>query len=287
MTALVFSILCSTLIFVLFRVFERFQINVFHAVIVNYFTAFFIGIVLFYGEWNPDASVQTDWVKYVLLVSVMLIGLFVVMGRSTQSNGLASTSIGVKMSMAVSLILLIIFYHETVSILKIAGILFAISGVFLVSYKPSGGEKLKASWMLPFLFAGSGLLDFTLNFVQNEVLTVLSPSLFTAFSFASAGLIGLVALVIVMFRRKVLFEFKNIVAGVVLGIPNFFSIYLLLMSYRSTGWKDSTVLAITNVSIVILSALIGFVLFKERVTTSKLLGLLVAIVAIITLYFAN
>lgn len=287
MTALFFSILCSTLIFVIFRLFDRFKINVFHAVIINYFTAFIIGIALFYGEWNEEAATQTEWLKYVFLVSIMLIGLFVVMGKSTQSNGLASTSIAVKMSMAVSLVLLIIFYHESLSFFKIIGILFAVSGVFLVSYKPSGGERIKASWMLPFLFAGSGLLDFTLNFVQNEVLSNLTPSLFTAFSFAAAGVIGLIVLSIGMLRQKPLFEVKNILAGIVLGVPNFFSIYLLLMSYRTTGWKDSTVLAITNVSIVLLSALIGFFLFRERVTSLKLMGLLVAVAAIITLYFAN
>lgn len=287
MTALFFSILCSTLIFVIFRLFDRFKINVFHAVIINYFTAFIIGIALFYGEWNEEAATQTEWLKYVFLVSIMLIGLFVVMGKSTQSNGLASTSIAVKMSMAVSLVLLIIFYHESLSFFKIIGILFAVSGVFLVSYKPSGGERIKASWMLPFLFAGSGLLDFTLNFVQNEVLSNLTPSLFTAFSFAAAGVIGLIVLSIGMLRQKPLFEVKNILAGIVLGVPNFFSIYLLLMSYRTTGWKDSTVLAITNVSIVLLSALIGFFLFRERVTSLKLMGLLVAVAAIITLYLAN
>jgi multidrug transporter EmrE-like cation transporter len=60
-----------------------------------------------------------------------------------------------------------------------------------------------------------------------------------------------------------------------------------MLSYKSTGWNDSTVLAITNVSVVILAALVGFLAFKENVTFRKILGLLAAIAAIVILYFAN
>ena len=80
---------------------------------------------------------------------------------------------------------------------------------------------------------------------------------------------------------------KNVVAGVALGIPNYFSIYLLMESYRSTGWNDSTVLAVINVSIVLVSSVIGFIAFKEHVTVKKIIGLVAAIAAIVVLYFAS
>jgi multidrug transporter EmrE-like cation transporter len=47
------------------------------------------------------------------------------------------------------------------------------------------------------------------------------------------------------------------------------------------------VLAITNVSVVLLAALLGFIAFKENVTTRKIFGLIAAIAAIVILYFAN
>jgi multidrug transporter EmrE-like cation transporter len=73
----------------------------------------------------------------------------------------------------------------------------------------------------------------------------------------------------------------------VLGIPNYFSIYLLIVSYTSTGWNDSTVLAIMNVSIVLIAATIGFMVFKEHVTKRKIFGIITAITAIVVLFFAN
>ena len=182
---------------------------------------------------------------------------------------------------------MIVGYGESLGLLKLLGIILAFIGVFLVS--STKGTKFNNSykWMLALLFIGSGGFDFLLNYIQNNHLDKLSPALFSAIGFGLAGIIGLLMLIVQLARRKAKLEYKNILAGVVLGIPNFFSIYLLLLSYQSTGWADSTVLAITNVSIVLLSALMGFALFKEKATQMKLLGLLTAIGAIVALYLAT
>jgi len=88
-------------------------------------------------------------------------------------------------------------------------------------------------------------------------------------------------------KQESTLELKNLLAGVCLGIPNFFSIYLLIEAYSSTGWGDSTVLAIVNISIVVISAILGFLAFKEKLTLQKLFGLLSALIAIGLLYYAN
>ncbi len=230
---------------------------------------------------------DTSWVPFVILCAVVFIGLFLVMGKSAQLNGVAATSVAVKMSMAVSLILMIISYGESLNTLKIIGITLAFIGVYLVS--STKGTKMKSSykWMLAVLFIVSGGFDFILNYIQNNHLSNLSSALFSAIGLGLAGLFGLIMLTIQAARGKVKFELKNLIAGLVLGVPNFFSIYLLLLSYQLTGWADSTVLAITNVSVVLFSAIMGFVLFKEKATQMKLLGLLTAILAITALYIAT
>jgi multidrug transporter EmrE-like cation transporter len=47
------------------------------------------------------------------------------------------------------------------------------------------------------------------------------------------------------------------------------------------------VLAVVNVSIVITSAILGFIAFKEALSKQKLLGLVCSILAIGLLYAAN
>lgn len=285
MIALLGAIFFSSLIFVLFKLFPKFGIDTFQAIVFNYFTACICGFTLYGNTWNSSAMNDLDWFYAALISGFLFISLFVLMGKSSQINGVAMTSVAVKMSMAVSAIC--IGYSESFSWIKIGGIILAITGVLLVSFDKSKSSKDSAIWMLFILFFGSGLLDFALNYVQKHLLTYLSASLFSAIGFGIAGIFGIFILIQSLVRKQTKVSFKNLFAGVCLGIPNFFSIYLLITAYSSTGWSDSTVLAIVNVSIVVISAILGFIAFKESVSKQKLLGLLSAVFAIGMLYWAN
>ena len=286
MIALILSIISSTLIFVIFKLFKKFEINIFQAIVVNYFSSALIGFLLYSDEWNPLVLKETDWMVYSIFIAFLFIILFVLMGKSAQLNGVASTSVAVKMSMAISLLFMIYMYSESLPTLKIAGIVLAFIGVFLVS--SSNQKNIKsAGWMLLLLFLGGGILDFTLNYVLNNVLESMTPSLFSAFCFFCAGIFGLAFIIAKSIKQSINIEFKNIIAGIILGVPNYFSIYLLLLSYQTTGWEDSTVLAITNVSVVLFSAIIGFIAFKENAGSRKIIGLISAVLAITALYIAS
>lgn len=285
MIPLLLSILSSSAIFAIFKLFERFKINTFQAIVFNYFTAFFIGIILYGHQWNEKGFDEISWFFYAVICALLFIGLFLIMGRSSQINGVASTSVAVKMSTAISIILMIVGYSEKFTALKASGILLALVSVFLVSN--TKGKKAPASWMLLVLFFGSGTLDFVLNYVQNFELKTISTALFSAFALGLAGVLGALILSVRIIQGSTKVELKNIAAGIVLGIPNYFSIYLLIHSYRTTGWQDSTVLAVTNVSVVLLSSLIGFLAFEENATSRKIIGLISAILAIVILSLAN
>lgn len=289
MISLVLTILFSSFIFVIFKLFDRFKIDVFQAIVFNYFTAFLCGILLYGNEWNSSALIDINWFYYAIIAAILFISLFILMGLSSQNNGVAITSVAVKMSMAASIFGMIFLNNERVSALKILGILFAFVGVVLVSWqtKSAGENQKKSLWMLFVLFFGSGVLDLVLNFVQNNELKVLSPSLFSAFGFGMAGIIGFVVFLFQLQQKKAHFAFKNVLGGIILGIPNYFSIYLLIKSYKEVGWADSTVLAIINVSIVCIAALTGFLIFKEKLNLTKGLGIIASLCAILMLYIAS
>ena len=289
MISLALAILFSSFIFVIFKLFDRYKINVFQAIVFNYFTAFLCGILLYGNEWNPAALNDITWFYYAIVAAILFISLFILMGLSSQKNGVAITSVAVKMSMAASVFGMIFLYNESVSALKILGILFAFAGVVLVSWqsKDASENQKKSLWMLFVLFFGSGILDLVLNYVQNNELKVLTPSLFSAFGFGMAGIIGFVVFLFQLQQKKARFAFKNVLGGIALGIPNYFSIYLLIKSYKDTGWADSTVLAIINVSIVCIAALTGFLIFKEKLNLTKGLGIVASLLAILMLYIAS
>ena len=288
MIALTGTIISSTLIFIIFRLFEKFKIDTFQAIVFNYFTAFICGWTLYSDQFTPKVFDNIDWVPYALTISVLFISLFFVMGKSAQKNGVAITSVAVKMSLAVSMIGMIIIYHETLTFLKIAGILLALTGVLLVSWEPkASGKQNNALKMLIILFIGSGILDLSLNYAQQHILIELTPALFSAFGFLIAGLIGLIILIWQIISSSSRIEGKNILAGIILGIPNYFSIYLLLRAYEVIDYSNSSIVAIVNVSVVVFSALFGFIIFKEDFSVKKAIGLIASLMAITSLYFAT
>ena len=288
MIALTGTIISSTLIFVIFRLFEKFKIDTFQAIVFNYFTAFICGWTLYSSQFTPKVFVNIDWVPYALAISVLFISLFFVMGKSAQQNGVAITSVAVKMSLAVSMIGMIIIYNEALTFLKVAGIVLALTGVLLVSWEPKGSKEQNNAWkMLIILFIGSGILDLCLNYAQQHVLNELTPALFSAFGFLIAGFIGLLVLIWQFISKSVRIKGKNILAGLILGIPNYFSIYLLLQAYEVIDYTNSSIVAIVNVSVVVLSALFGFMIFKEDFSIKKAIGLIASLMAILALYFAT
>jgi drug/metabolite transporter (DMT)-like permease len=291
MIPLLCSILASTSIFVIFKLFPKFGIDTFQAIVFNYITAFISGMVLFGDDFEMKSLQQGYWIYYCLAASILFISLFLVMGISSQKNGVAQTSIAVKMSMALSVVMILFVFNsskESISLPLVSGFILAVAGVFLSSYEKSAdNSKERATWMLILLFIGSSFLDLLLKFVESTETQNISAALFSAFGLGFAGVIGLMVLFFRIIKNKTRFAFRNILGGIVLGIPNYFSIYLLMLSYGTTGWDGSAVLAITNVSVVLLTSIIGFSIFRERITVLKITGLLAAIGAIILIYNAN
>ena len=288
MIQLILAILCSSVIFVIFKLFIRYQIDTFQAIVFNYLTASFCGFSLYWNTWERNNLIQLSWIPFALTTGILFISLFVILGLSAQRNGVAITSVATKMSMATGILGMIFLYHESVGLLKILGIILAFAGVIAVSWVRSESKKGNESWwMLLILFFGSGLLDIVLNYAQKNALGSLTPALFSAIGLTIAGVFGFIILAIQLIQRKSKLQRKNIFAGILLGIPNYFSIYLLISSYQSTGWKDSTVLSIINVSIVLISALLGLIFFQEKINRLKFIGLLCSITAIALLYFGE
>lgn len=284
---LLFAILFSSFIFVLFKLFPRFEIDTFQAIVVNYFVAFLCGFIFFPFQLNKVFAVDEFWFLHAISASMLFIGLFLIMGISSQRNGLSSTSVAVKMSMALSVLGMMISYAEDIQWMKITGIILAIAGVISMTIQPSNGKNnVSSGWMLLVLFVGSGLLDFLLNHIQHHVLMVNETAFFTAFAFGMAGVIGVIIAVVLWMQGKLKPSFQNILAGILLGIPNYFSIYFLMKAYDVLHWSGSSILAVINVSIVVIASIVGLIFFDEKWNKLKFFGFISALISILFLYLA-
>lgn len=279
MTDLIYSISASTIIFVLFRLFGRFNIDVFQAVVFNYFSAFLCGYFFFYESFKGNWEIN-NWWYYSIILGALFITIFNLMGRSSNSNGIGLTSIATKISLLISIIFTILFYNEGFTLLKVLGIVFAGISIVLISF-PKKGAQLNESGILLAIFLGSGLIEIILSICNKTVIHEGNNAIFTSISFLSAGIVGIITLSILLARKKKKFSFKSMLAGLVLGFPNFFSIYFLMASLKPSYFNASSVFGIINISIVILSFVIGILAFKERPKLIHIIGVLAAILSLV------
>jgi drug/metabolite transporter (DMT)-like permease len=275
------SVLASSLIFVLFRSFPGWKIDTLQAVIANYFVAFACGIFLFH-DYIPASDALQIGMPYALLCGVLFISLFILMGLSSQNNGVSTTSISVKMSMALSVILVLLINQTPLAWTNIIPLVAAIVGVFLVSFsKQDNNQSNSYLWMLVVLFFGSAGLDLVLYFTNSRWLpNGFHDGIFAALGFLMAGIMGLVYFMIKRIQGKVSFNRRSWFAGIILGIPNYFSIYLLVKSYNTLKLLPHQILSIANVGVVIFTAILGVTLFKEKFTIQKTIGLLLCLAAL-------
>ncbi|MEX1192861.1 MAG: EamA/RhaT family transporter [Brumimicrobium sp.] len=266
--------------------YKRYGVNTFQAIVFNYIVAFAVGFGIYGDEWQPEHLYQGSWIPFAFIIGALFIGLFLLMGKSSQENGIGITSVTVKMSLAIPVAMAIFLYNENVYLAKVLGIIGALIGVFLITFQKKSNRKKSAPgnvFFLIILFLGSGTLDTLLNYVEKVASGNLSLALFSAIGFGIAGVIGLLVLFGALLMKKQRFHWKNVIGGIVLGVPNFFSIYFLMMAVRYPKLDDSVTYALNNVGIVMLSFIIGIIAFKETTTPLKIIGGIVSIIAIFLL----
>ena len=283
MIYLLLSILASTFIFVVFKLFDRFKINTLQAIVVNYIVACISGLIAFDSAIKFSEIPNYDWFYYTIALGALFIVVFNLMAATTQKSGLSVVSVATKMSVVVPILFGLLYYKESLSFLKIVGIVFALLAVYMVSIKSETGFKMdRRSLYLPMLvFLGSGVIDTSLKYLEEAFVAENDVPIFSATIFASAGVIGILTVFIMVIRGKLKLQLKNIVAGICLGIPNYFSIYFLVKALR-TGLLDSSgIFTVNNVAIVMLSTLIGILLFTERLQKKNWIGIVFAILSIL------
>ncbi|ARV08120.1 hypothetical protein BTO05_00120 [Winogradskyella sp. PC-19] len=283
MIYLALSILSSTGIFVLFKLFNKYKIDTLQAIVVNYITACICGLI--HNDKNLVVSeiVSSDWFIGVIILGFLFIAIFNVMALTAQKNGLSVASVASKMSVIIPIIFGIIVFKEGIGIQKILGIVLALVAVYLTSIKSKDKTVLTASIYLPIiLFLGSGIIDTSVNyFAPDDKIPLFSACIF-GFAFA----IGCILLVYKSIRFKKSFTVKSIPLGATLGIVNYASIYYLLKALRIDGLESSSLFTINNVAIVAVSTLIGLLIFKEKISNKNWIGICLALISIVLVTLA-
>ena len=279
---LLLCILVNTAIGVIFKYFGKWEVNILIAIIINYFTCVITGSVV-YGRPTVTAGItQFEWFPYAVFLGFVFVSIFTLVAMTVRSYGIMIATIFQKMSLVFPALLGILIYAESNTFLKISGIALSLAAIILISFPSGKGDWNKSLLWLPLAtWIGSGIIEITLFYVNVESIAPSADIRFVSSIFFFAGCFGTLLFIGSSIRKKaIIIRWKDVRAGIILGVPNFFSIYLILV-LLDHGWPGSELFPINNVGILFLSSLIGVAIFAERLNSLKIIGFIASIAAIV------
>ena len=210
--------------------------------------------------------------------------MFNIMAKTTQKLGISIASMASKISLVIPFFLALIInddgnlsfinISEKINTINLIGVLIAILAIYL-SFNIENKKKHSINIAI-ILFIGAGILDAILNYIQKTKLNGENDyDYFIISVFLVAFLAGLAKLII----SKEKLKSKNILAGICLGIPNYLSIYFVLMSLKELG--GVIVFPVLNIGVVLTASLLGFFIYKEKLNMKNWIGITMACIAIL------
>lgn len=292
MLYILLTIVISVLLLLIFKAFQKYGVNSLVAIVVNYITAGITGILFFNTNINVNAIIQSEWIYICLPLGILFISIFYLIALTAQKISISAASVANKMSVIMPVLYSLVFLGQQLSALKLVGIVLAMIAVYLSTRSPKKDNVNAALIWLPVLvFIGSGLIDIAINAANAFYIKTKGESaLFSVCTFLSAFVVGVIILLYSLIVKRSLsvkevLAPKNIIGGLILGIPNYFSIFFIFKALEANVLQSAQLFPVLNLSNVALSAFLGWLIFKEKLSPVNLAGIALAIISILLISF--
>ncbi|MFC5436080.1 EamA/RhaT family transporter [Rhodanobacter umsongensis] len=273
------SVVCSVLLSVLLKLARRFEIDVGQAIAWNYVATSALTALLLQPTPAGLSEPGVPWLALAAL-GILLPTIFLALAASVRHAGIVRSDAAQRLSLLLSLLAAFALFGEQLSAFKAVGItlgLLALPCMVWRSGQPTAARGA-AGWLYPLLvFGGFGMIDILFKRVALAGVP-LGASLQAMFALAL-----LVAFALQLWRRlqgRTRFTARSALGGVLLGLVNFGNILFYLRAHRALPQHPALVFASMNLGVVALGALVGMLLFRERLSRLNLGGVLLALLAI-------
>jgi drug/metabolite transporter (DMT)-like permease len=286
MIYLLLSIVCTAGLIFTFKILAIKNIPVFQAIVYNYLSATVCAFIFLPDKTTvtSGAVLSAPWLPLSLILGSMFILVFNLTSQATVKYGVSTTSVAMKLGLVFPVLLAFTLYGESFNWVKLAGILAAFVAVILSSLKEEekSADHHSSFAILPVVvFVGSGACDSFTQYANKTYLTNSGIEEFSLFLFIAAALAGSALFIFQLISQKAAFNLQSLIAGIILGIINYFSFLFLLKSLANLNWGSSVIFPISNLGTVLVATVAGIAIFKEKLTKTNLAGLGFAVLSII------
>lgn len=281
------TIILTSFLTIAFKVLANLKIPALQAIVFNYITCVVVGSIM-NGAYPIQALTYPEpWLYWCLFMGLIFITLFNIIAFTTQHLGVAVASVANKLSLVIPFLFSIFFYGETATVVRIFGVILALIAVVFTCWphKEIKGSSLKPEhgWILfvpVVLFLGSGSLDTMITYVEKTFLSAANKDSYFILAFNTAGVLGAIYLVIQLIRGKEKLDPRSVIAGICIGLPNYFSLWTLVKVLSQYPGNSSAIFPIINIGIVLFSTLVAYFIFSEKLSRLNWTGIGLSILAI-------
>lgn len=285
---LILSIVLSVGLLVNFRLFPRYGINTFQAIVFNYPVCFLLGYLLMGKDETFSLDLTQAWTWYCLALGLGFILTFILSGAATQRIGMTLTSLANNISLVIPVLFsLFVFGSDSMAFgaVNYMGLVLGLVAVAIASWKTdgkTGAGFLQSGGLALAVFLLYGMTNTAINYIQIHVIQH-SPG---AIPVMLVMVLGAVISGGLVWGYRLLKGGeppapRNLLAAVTLGIPNFLSFYFLILALNHYGSSGAFVYPLYNMGVILLSALVSLLFFGEKLSRLNRLGLGLALLAIL------
>lgn len=293
MLYLVLSIILSVALLLNFRLFPRYNINTFQAIVFNYPVCFLTGYLFLPASQSFSIDFGQTWTWLALGLGVGFIITFLLSGASTQRMGLTATSLANNLSLVIPVGFSLLVFGSAggtgaasgFDALNYLGLVLAVVAVGLSTYKENGEKTAGGSgWyaLLPLaVFLCYGATNTMINYMNLNFIPSADKTVMVTLTMVVGAIVaGMLMLVVRLIQGKETIDRRSFVGAVTLGIPNFLSFYTLLLALSAFKGNGAFVYPLYNIGVILLAALTAALFFQEKLLTINKIGLALAVLAI-------
>ncbi len=250
---------------------EKWEVKIFNVLIINYIVCAGLGFLLLGKRVLAEMNSASGFYAYAM-GGLFIVG-FSLFAQGIRKAGLSLSALAQKMSTVLT-VMAAWGIGEKIAPWQWVGLLMAICGMYLALYDAELNRMALGRKKLLLLFAVLGVsAAIEIGFMLSKKLdysTHRFALLFPTYIFLSAAILGLCYNI--LHYRSISFNGQEWICGTSLGVPNFISIYSLLLALES-GITASVLFPVLNCSVIFISALLSAVLFSEKIKPYRWLGL--------------
>lgn len=283
MLVLLLAMLSSASMALALKLFREPKGNRYGLLLGNYLTCILIALLLM-----PDRSLLLRSQPVTLVCGaaggLLFVAGLVTMQSSVRLNGASLSAAFSKLGLLVSLALSLVCFGERPGALQLVGVLLVIPAMLLIhAGQPGDAENEGGARSFPLLLLtllAGGCADSTAKvFEQLGDHAEDGPYFFWLFLTAAVFTVLLALREQRRSGKRILL--RELAAGVVVGVPNYFCSYLLLLALEQL--PAFLVYPVFSAGTIVLVLLLSALLFREKPGKKQLLGLLFILAALVLL----